>query len=230
MGPTDRFTELVRGPEEELGRRLDETGLLIAAHAVEGLDVEAYLSRLDEVAGACPTATGPGLVAYLFGTLGFSGNTDDYHDVRNSYLNEVIDRRVGIPITLAVVVLSVGRRVGVTLEAVGMPGHFLLRLPGDPPALIDPFVGEFVSEEACRDRFHGLFGPDAPWEQGHLALTPPRAVVARMLANLRTVALARGDLDLLEWVVGLRGVIPGAEPEDTTALRREVMRRRASLN
>lgn len=234
MGSTDRFLALVEGPEEELGRRLDEAALLIAAHANGTLDVDDYLGRLDRLAATCIDATANGVVMHVFGTLGFAGNTADYHDVRNSYLDQVIDRRLGIPITLAVVAISVARRVGVTLEPVGMPGRFLVRhrlLDGTgPPVLIDPFVGEIVSASVCQDRFRELFGRTAAWEDSYLDPTPPRAVVARILANLRSVALGRGDLALLEWVVRLRGLIPGTDPEDTRDLRREVMRRRADLN
>lgn len=230
MTVTDRFADLVRGPEDDLARRLDEAGLLIAAHAHEGLDVDAYLTRFDELAASCTAPTLDGVVTHVFGTLGFAGNTEDYHDPRNSYLDDVVDRRLGIPITLAVVAISIARRAGVALEPIGMPGHFLVGQPGDPGTFVDPFEGRMVTEDHCRRRFQELFGPTARWDPHFLDPTPARAVVSRMLANLRSVGLGRGDLGLLEWVVPLRSMIPGAEHEDITGLRHEVMRRRAPLN
>src|SRR5680860_971 len=129
MEATERFAEMVGRPEPEIA--LDEAALLIAAHAYPALDIGQQLDRLDDLADQADGTGLDGLVRSLFGTQGFTGNTQDYYDPRNSYLNDVLDRRVGIPISLAVLAMSVGERVGVTLAGIGMPGHFLLRSGDD---------------------------------------------------------------------------------------------------
>ena len=106
--------------------RLDVAAFCLAAHAHPGLDVDARCARLDELAQRCPTPTFDGMRAYLFETLGFRGNTRDYGDPENSFLDSVLERRLGIPISLAVVVMEVGRRIGAPVHGVGMPGHFLV--------------------------------------------------------------------------------------------------------
>src|SRR5918994_7783730 len=106
---TDRFAELVRGPEERC--ELDVGALLIAAHARRDLDVDAQLRRLDELAAGCPGSDLEALTSHLCGTLGFRGDTDDYSNPRNSLLDVVLDRRLGIPISLSIVMLEVGRRL-----------------------------------------------------------------------------------------------------------------------
>ncbi|HMC70976.1 MAG TPA: transglutaminase-like domain-containing protein, partial [Mycobacteriales bacterium] len=121
---TERFVEVVAGREPALP--LDEIAFLIAAHAHGGLDVDAQLTRLDELADQVRDPTLDGLRRLLFRDLGFTGNEGDYYDARNSFLDDVLDRRTGIPISLAVLTMEVGRRVGVPLAGVSMPGHFLL--------------------------------------------------------------------------------------------------------
>src|SRR5258706_13186235 len=135
--PAARFAALLAGPGE--GLPLDEAALLIAAHADRSVDVEAQLGRLDRLAAAVPAPTLDGLRALLFRDLGFRGNRVDYYDPRNSLLHHVLDRRTGIPITLAVVMMEVGRRVGVPMWGVSMPGHFLVRDKVDTRVFVDPF-------------------------------------------------------------------------------------------
>jgi len=132
-----RFADLVALPDDEIP--LDEAALLIAAQARPELDVGAELGRLDELAGGCGEATLDGLAQHLFTDLGFHGNTEHYQDPDNSYLDQVLERRVGIPIALSVVTMEVGRRLGVALDGVGMPGHFLVRHRADPATFLDPF-------------------------------------------------------------------------------------------
>jgi glycosyltransferase involved in cell wall biosynthesis len=126
----ERFVAALDRPAESVP--LDEAALCIAAHADPAVDIDGYPTRLDEIAGEIRTPTLDGLVRHLYSSGRFTGNTVDYYDPRNSFLNDVIDRRLGIPITLAVVGLEVGRRIGVPLSGVGMPGHFLLRDKVDP--------------------------------------------------------------------------------------------------
>ena len=209
MDPTARFTELVEGPEEELA--LDEAALLIAAHGQPGLDVDAELDVLDSLAAGIPERTLEGWRHHLFVDLGFTGNVKRYYDPANSFLNEVVRRRRGLPITLSVLGMELGRRVGVRLEGVGMPGHFLLR--HGPEEFVDPFEsGRLLDRAGCVERFRAVNGPRAPFQPSYLDPVGPRAILARMLNNLKSVYAARGDIAALSWVFDLRMALPGASP------------------
>ncbi|MDA8045945.1 MAG: transglutaminase-like domain-containing protein, partial [Actinomycetota bacterium] len=131
-----RWADLVRRPEPEVP--LDEAALLISAAADPGLDVDAQMARLDDLGARVGSDEPDAVSRLLFGELGLRGDRDGYYQPVNSYLDRVLDRGLGIPITLAVLLVEVGRRAGVVLEAVGMPGHFLVRDPARPGTLIDP--------------------------------------------------------------------------------------------
>jgi regulator of sirC expression with transglutaminase-like and TPR domain len=228
MGRADtfeRFVEVVRRPPEAVP--LDEAGLCIAAHADPDLDVDAYLVRLDELAAEVRTPTLDGLVRHLFASGRFSGNSDDYYDPRNSFLNEVLDRRVGIPISLAVLAMEVGRRIGVPVWGVGLPGHFVVRDKVDPSVFIDPFHGgRQLNAAGCRALHRATVGAGAPWDEAYLEPVGRPAIVARMLANLRAIYERRDDIESLRWVMRLRCALPDA----TTADRRDYARLMAPLN
>ena len=154
--PYERFVATVARPAVSVP--LDEATLCIAAHAEPSVDVDGYLRRLDAVAEGVRAPTLDGLVSHLFSTLRFTGNRRHYYDPRNSFLNHVLDRRIGIPITLSVVVMEVGRRIGVPVAGVGMPGHFLVRDKVDPDVFVDPFDrGQLLDAVGCRQLFeaHG---------------------------------------------------------------------------
>jgi len=210
---TARFAELVSRPDHEIP--LDETAALIAAHAYPGLDPSAVLGRLDEMAGACAPADLDGLLHHLFEVLGFSGNTRRFGDPRNSFLNDVLKRRLGIPISLAVLTMEVGRRVDVTLQGVGMPGHFLLRHGATPGVLVDPFGrGRILDETGCQALFRSLHGESVAFDPSMLDPVANRTILVRMLANLRQLYLGSGDVWSAEWVLRLRTAIPaGSAPE-----------------
>jgi regulator of sirC expression with transglutaminase-like and TPR domain len=126
-----------------------------------------------------------------------------------------VARRVGIPITLSVLVMEVGRRLGVPLVAVGMPGHFLVRDGADPELFVDPYArGALLGRHDARARFHAVRGPGAPFDPAYLEPTPAVAILARMLANLEAVASMRADRDLLGWVLALRTALPDAGADD----------------
>jgi regulator of sirC expression with transglutaminase-like and TPR domain len=223
MEATDRFVALTAVPEAALP--LDEASLLIAAHAEPGLDVHAYLVRLDELAATCPAPTLDSLVTHLFRRGRFTGNRADYYDPRNSFLSDVIDRGTGIPITLSVLAMEVGRRLGVPLAGVGMPGHFLLRDKVDPGIFVDPFHGgRLLDEAACRRLHSSVVGPGATWDPAWLDPVGRWAIVARVLANLKAVYRQRGDDTDLLWVLRLRAMVPGAGDEDEQELRRLLSR------
>lgn len=209
MDPTIRFTELVERPEDELP--LDEAALLIAAHAQPELDIGAELARLDELARGVSERTLEGWRRHLFVDLGFSGNVKRYYDPSNSFLNQVVRRRKGLPITLSVLGMEVGRRIGLRLEGVGMPGHFLLR--EGPDSFVDPFDGgRLLDRAACVERFHAVNGAGATFRPAYLDPVGPRAILARILNNLKSVYAARGEIAALSWVFDLRMALPGASP------------------
>jgi regulator of sirC expression with transglutaminase-like and TPR domain len=204
---TARFVELMRKPEHRLP--LDEAALLVASHALGHLDIEAELARLDALAARCERGSLDRLAEVLFVEEGFTGDRDTYEDPRNSFLPRVLDRRRGIPITLSVVAMEVARRVDVDLAGIGMPGHFLVGSPADE-IYLDPFDGgRRLTADGCRARFHAVVGPGTPWDDAYLAPVGGRAIVARMLANLRQRYLADADATSLIWVLQLRRAIPG---------------------
>lgn len=207
---TARFFDLVRRPEPDLAGRLDEAALLVAAHVRPTLDVASYLDRLDDLAATCPGASLDSLVHHLFVAGGFTGNSANFGDPDNSCLDQVIDRRLGIPITLAVVMMTVGRRLGVELSGIGMPGHFLVRSEADPTVLLDPFAGGVrLSRADCVARFRATQG-DVAFESWMLDPVGPRAIVTRLLTNLGEIYRSSSHSASLEWVLRLRAGIPGA--------------------
>jgi regulator of sirC expression with transglutaminase-like and TPR domain len=208
--PAGRFLELVQQDDPPL----DEGALLIAAHAYPDLDVSAGLAALDDLAAGCPPDL-DGLRRYLFEDVGFRGNEDDYGDPRNSYLNDVLDRRTGIPITLSVVVMEVGRRVGVPFAGIGLPGHFLVRHGAVPPLLLDPFNrGRSLTLEDCAALMQKIYGDAVRFEPSLLAAVDHRMILIRMLDNLRAVFQAKGDAAASAWVLRLRAGIPGTKPRE----------------
>jgi regulator of sirC expression with transglutaminase-like and TPR domain len=205
--PTDRFTELVARRD---AFALDEACLLVAAHAHAGLDVGAELGRLDGLAAGFGGDDLPALSRFLCTDLGFAGDRATYHDPRNSLLPDVLDRRLGIPISLAVLAMEVGRRRGVPIEGIGMPGHFLVRDARDTGTYVDLFDGGRTLDRAgCRAVFAQLH-PRAAWSDGFLAPVGPTAVVTRVLNNLANAYRRNGERSSLAWALALRLALPGA--------------------
>jgi regulator of sirC expression with transglutaminase-like and TPR domain len=208
---TARFTALVARPDDEIP--LDEAALLIAAHARPGLDVEGWRRELDELAAGAPGGSDPdapaALAQHLFVDLGFAGNREHYTDPDNSYLDRVLERRLGIPITLSVVMLEVARRNGVLLHAVGMPGHFLVG--GGAGEWFDPFNrGARLDLQGCAARFAETQG-GAPLRPEHLRAIGTRRVLERMLVNLQNAFVPARSPDAV-WVVRLRLALPDLAP------------------
>lgn len=211
MDPTARFAALVQGPPDELA--LDEAALLIAAHARPGLDVAGELRVLDRLAAGIPAGDLHEWRRHLFVDLGFTGNVDRYHDPSNSFLDQVVRRRRGLPITLSVLGMEVGRRAGLRLLGVGMPGHFLLR--HGPDGFVDPFDGGRALDRAgCLERFRQVNGPRATFLPSYLDPVGPLTILSRMLNNLKAVYAGRGDVVALSWVFALRSAIPRTSPHD----------------
>jgi regulator of sirC expression with transglutaminase-like and TPR domain len=198
---------------------LDEAVLLISARANPALDVAAQLQRLDELASLVDRADASALRSVLFEQLGLRGDREHYDDPANSYLDRVLDRRRGIPISLSVLLIEVGRRCGIHLEAVGMPGHFLVRDPATPDQLIDAFDrGRQLDHAACERLLRAVAGGAAQLTTDMLATTGSWAILARMLANLDRSFEVRQDRKSLAWVSELRMHIPNASPGDRTQL------------
>jgi regulator of sirC expression with transglutaminase-like and TPR domain len=130
---------------------------------------------------------------FLYEEQGFHGNRSDYYDARNSFLNEVIERRTGIPITLAVIYLAVGTRAGLPLHGVGFPGHFLVKCEAADEIVIDPFEGRVVSRDECEARWRATLGEDTPFDARSLEAAAPRPTLARLIGNLKQVFLAQQD-------------------------------------
>lgn len=216
MDVTDRFAELVRGPEAQC--RLDEGAVLIAAHANRRLDVVEQLARLDKLAADCGEPTLDGLTRHLFLHEDLQGDVDDYSNPHNSLLDSVLDRRRGIPITLSLVVMEVGRRIGITLDGIGMPGHFLVRDRLDHDVFVDPFWRVRLDREGCEKLFRALHGPNAKLEPRFLEPVGNRAILARVLTNLRRSYAGVGDRSGALWAQCLRVLVPGATAEDRREL------------
>jgi regulator of sirC expression with transglutaminase-like and TPR domain len=212
----ERFVAAVDQPGAELP--LDVAALCIAAHAHPGLDIDEWTGRLDDLAARVPASGFDALAEHLFQRECFVGNIDNYDDPENSFLDSVIDRRLGIPITLSVLMIAVGRRLGIDVQGVGMPGHFLVVDGERGNVWCDPFHGGArLDISGCRRRFDLVYGGAMPFQIGFLAPTPPRAIVARMLANLERGKLA-GDPVQRAWMCGLHLDIPGIATEERIQL------------
>ena len=182
------------------GGELAPAALAIGRIEYPALDPQPYLDALDEMgAKACERLAGRTVTSsdtiqtlneFLYDEEGFCGNRDAYDDPRNSYLNEVIDRRTGIPISLAVIYLEIARRAGIKVSGVNFPGHFLLRAPqgvaGDDDLIIDPFHrGALLSEFDCRQLLRSHLGDEAAFDASLLAPATRHDIVVRMLVNLK---------------------------------------------
>jgi regulator of sirC expression with transglutaminase-like and TPR domain len=165
------------------------------------------------------------LNAYLFEERGFRGNAQAYYDPRNSFLNDVLDRRLGIPITISVVYMEVGRRVSMPLHGVGMPGHFIVKyVSAEGDIYIDPFNrGQVMSRQGCEELIQQLYGEPVPFQETFLAAVPKKQIIARMLMNLKAIYLHTNHYrKALAVVERLLLIQPDAEQEvkDRAALRK----------
>jgi regulator of sirC expression with transglutaminase-like and TPR domain len=187
------FAREVSQPDADID--LARAALLIARSEYPGLDVDAYLARLAALAeraiSVCQAADPLGrlhrLREYLFEEQGFAGNMEDYFDPRNSYLNDVLDRRLGIPITLSLVLIEVGRRLDLQVEGIGLPGHFVTgaRVGGEH-VLLDPFNGgTILTGEACGDLVARAVGRPVELTAEQFVPVTKRQFLTRMLNNLK---------------------------------------------
>ncbi|HET7101348.1 MAG TPA: transglutaminase-like domain-containing protein, partial [Terriglobia bacterium] len=186
VDPIRHFEALTDCPDAQID--LAEAALAIAAIEYPRLDPAPWIEKLDQLAArveAGPTLSALTNIAalnkVLFEEEHFAGNTQEYDDPRNSYLNDVLERKTGIPITLSLVYTEVARRKGVPLEGVGFPGHFLVKHPG-PPAeiLIDPFLcGAVLAPADCLALLRQHFGPEAELKSEYFAAATKKQILAR---------------------------------------------------
>jgi regulator of sirC expression with transglutaminase-like and TPR domain len=219
-----RFREMVARPDADVD--LAEASLLIAGEEYPNLEPGRYLARLDEMAAALGRRAGDAgaeeavaaLNRLLFEQEGFHGNTEDYYDPRNSFLNDVLDRRMGIPISLCTVYMEVGRRAGLSVEGVSLPGHFVVRLSSPAaPVLVDPFHGgALLTLEDCQRRLDRIYSGRLRLAPAMLAPCGRKSILSRMLRNLKGIYVKAGD-----YVRALRAVemLRSLDPEIAEELR-----------
>jgi regulator of sirC expression with transglutaminase-like and TPR domain len=218
QSPEARFRDLIKRPDEAVD--LAEAALLIAQSAYQDLDVGRYLARIEELArdmrARVPEdSTEADLISalnrFLFEEQGFGPNVDDYYDPRNSYLNEVLDRRVGIPISLSILYMEVGRRVGLPLQGVSFPGHFLVKCKlAEGLVILDPYCGGIsLSLQDLQHRLREARGGEVSRAivAGMLVSASKKDILARMLRNLKAIYLEQKDyaraLSIIDWIVVL---------------------------
>ena len=213
--PTERFALLLQQQEFAL----HEGALCIAACGCPDMDVDAELARLDALANRCDGASRDLLLHSLFGELGFHGNRVDYYDPRNSFLHEVMRRRTGIPISLAVLTIAVGGHAGFQFEGIGMPGHFLIRDQNEPEVFIDVFAGGVqLDASGCQELFNQISGGQQGFHPAYLSPVSHASIMERMLGNLRAIYGQRQDYANLEWVLELRAMCSPVPSEDAKQL------------
>ena len=224
---SERLRQIVSGPDEDIS--LAEAALLIAGHGYPDLNVAAYLSRIEELAyrlrlRIAEDETIPGRISalnqFLFGDLGFAPNSEDYYDPRNSFLNEVLERRTGIPLTLSVIYMELGRKIGLPLQGVSYPGHFLVKCAVPEGALVlDPYSGGIsLGLQDLQKRLREVRGGEVSRAivAELLVSASNKEIIVRLLRNLKAIYLRGHDLDkalpIMDWIIATM-------PEQTPELR-----------
>ncbi len=202
---TRRFAELINGVGTD--RHLDLLCALVAASVDPTADIGSMIVGLDRVADACP-ASFDGIIDTLFASGMFAGDDEDYHDPRNSLLHEVLARRTGMPITLSVVAIEVGKRLGVPILGIGMPGHFVVR-DKQTGTFADPFgQGLRYDQAGMISSWQRRMGGDAAFRPSMFEATAAREIVLRVLNNLKHSLVAREDSVRLARLAPLRAAFP----------------------
>lgn len=228
ISPDQRLSKLVRVAEAFVD--IAECALVIAQHEYPNLDVAGYLREMDLIASRLqqrlPADAGkPHVIAmlnhFLFRELGYSGAHDDYYDPRNSCLNDVIERRKGIPITLSILYMEIGRRLGLPLQGISFPGHFLVKCATEQGVIVlDPFNrGISLSERDLRERLKQSAGVAAD-AQAPLSMllrsATQREILSRLARNLKGIY---ADRDELEKLIAITNFILAIDPDDAAELR-----------
>ena len=201
----EHFAEIVSRDQFNLA----EASFMLAQDIYPGIDIAAYLLQLDDIAAAIRKRIAGDAFAeqkvialnyYLFNEMRFSGNVEDYYDPRNSYLNQVMERRIGIPISLSILYMEVGKRLGLNLKGISFPGHFLVKLAVKRGQLVlDPFIGgEAQSEADLRARLEQVLSSGKAEKlqlDQYLEPATPRQIIARVLRNLKNIYMQTGKLE-----------------------------------
>ena len=196
------FSEAVSGNDEDIS--LGEAAMYIAGEQYPDLQVSSSLATIDALAEEADQYVGSRdeparclhrLSEYLYQVKGFQGNRDDYYNPDNSFLNRVLERKLGIPITLSIVYIAVGQKLGLVLEGIGLPGHFLLRHgPPEWELYVDPFEqGRLISKTGCEDIVNNLFEGSSHFRDEFLAPYTKKQILVRLLTNLRGIYINQHD-------------------------------------
>ncbi len=216
------FRELVSRPPEEVD--LAVAALVIALDECPTISIQQYLREIDRLARSVrldfpandkPIEAIEAINEQLFRVEGFRGNEEDYYDPKNSFLNEVLDRRTGIPITLSVLYLDISKRVGLDMRGVGMPGHFIVKACHHVPEIfVDPFdQGKILLEADCRRRLTQIYGEQFEFRNSYLNEVTHHDILERMLANLKSIYVNRGDYQKTLCVIEKMLVVRPNSPE-----------------
>jgi regulator of sirC expression with transglutaminase-like and TPR domain len=217
--PIQDFARLMQRAEEEFN--LDEAALLIARTEYPDLHVADQLGRLDALAFRleCDPARPAienieSMNTVLFKEEQFRGNEEEYDDPRNSYLNEVLDRKVGIPISLSLIYIEVARRRGLPVMGVGFPGHFLVKYrTGLDEILLDPYNrGGILTRHDCKELLKAQFGDEAQLKREYFAASTRKQILARMVNNLKGSYVRRHDFTRVLTMIHLALVL---DPESS---------------
>ncbi|HEY6367582.1 MAG TPA: tetratricopeptide repeat protein [Candidatus Binatia bacterium] len=201
--PYKDFRQAVNRGEAKID--LGRAALTMAAADYPDLDIDIYLARIDQLAADAQARLGSEadvqrtiavLNNVLFREHGFRGNRENYFDPRNSFLNEVLDRRTGIPISLSVLYMEVAQKIALPLQGVGFPGHFLVKYTGiNEEIVIDPFnQGEIRSQKNLQTMLNRLYGRKVNFDPDFLAAVTNKQILRRMLNNLELIYLRQNDL------------------------------------
>ncbi len=219
------FYQLVTLPDPAIP--LAEAALLLACEEYPQLEISPYLDKLDHIANVAQeqlrTTDSPvdrieKINGVLFETFGFRGATDDYYDPRNSFFNDVLDRRIGIPITLSAVYMEVSRRLKFPIVGVGMPGHFIVKYADRiDEFFLDPFNrGEILTRDECKGRIQERYGDSLEFNERFLGRVTNRQILWRMLNNLKDIYLRAHAFDKGLAIVDMMLMV---EPEDIVQFR-----------
>jgi len=239
-----RFKELVDRPDEQID--LAEAALLIAKSAEPRVDVARYLAQIEAMARELrqrfteSTSTADRILAlnkFLFEEQGFAPNVENYYDPRNSFLNQVLERRLGIPISLSILYIEIGCRAGLTLRGVSFPGHFLVKCKVDDGLIVlDPYCrGLSLSFHDLQQRLREVRGGEVSRAiiAGMLVAANKKEILSRMLRNLKSIYLEREEresaLSVMDWLVTLNPSEP-LELRDRGLLYEKLECARAALD
>lgn len=202
---------------------LDRAALAIPLEDYPGVDIDACLRELDRLAASADVLAGNNrdplnllecLNEVVFVQEGLRGNTEDYYDPRNSFINEVLDRKLGIPISLSVIFMEVARRVNLPIQGIGLPGHFIVKYEDTSRrVLVDPFnQGRFLTEDQCQELLDRVYGGSVTVQPAFFQPMEKKAIISRMLFNLKGIYYQREDyyraLCIVERILLLNPGIP----------------------